>query len=62
MNEFCPRCNALKSMDSILIERDDFDREGKPLKETTTNYYCSDCHSFVCSDSEIVSEKQGLSC
>jgi len=57
MNEFCPRCNALESMDSIIIQRDDYDSEGKPVKEITTNYYCSNCHSFVCSANEIVSEQ-----
>ena len=53
MNEFCPRCNALKSMDSILTERDNYDSEDKPVKEITTNYYCSDCHSFVCSENKL---------
>ena len=55
---FCPRCNSLKSMDLNSIERDDKDGEGKPIKVITTNYHCSDCHSFVCSEEEIVSEKE----
>ncbi len=57
MNEFCPRCNSMKSMDSFAAEREEADNQGKRVKVVTTSYYCSDCHTFVCSEDEAISER-----
>jgi hypothetical protein len=56
MIEFCPGCNAMKAMDWSETEREEPDDQGKPVKIITKSYYCSVCHTFVCSEDEIAED------
>ena len=53
MIEFCPRCSDMKTMDWSETKREEPDDQGKPVKIITRSYYCSDCHTFVCSEDGI---------
>ena len=59
VNEFCPRCQALRGMTVSTSRREEIDSEGKVKKILTKSYHCETCHSFVRSeDTEVGEEKE----
>lgn len=54
VNEFCPKCGTLTSMNVSTIENREKDNEGKTFKVKTTNYNCNMCHTFVRSEDEKI--------
>lgn len=53
-NDFCPKCNALTSMNLTTTESVEKDNEGKKFKVVTTSYTCNKCHAFVKSEDKKI--------
>jgi len=54
INDFCPKCNALTSMNLTTTKSTEKDKEGKIFKVITTSYNCNMCHTFVKSEDKKI--------
>lgn len=54
INDFCPKCNALTSMNLTTTESIEKDKESKIFKVITTSYNCNMCHTFVKSEDKKI--------
>lgn len=53
-NDFCPKCNALESMNLVTTESIEKDKDGKSFKVITTSYNCNKCNTFVKSEDKKI--------
>jgi uncharacterized protein YjiK len=58
INEFCPKCSALKSVTSSTTEIIEKNDEGNLVKIITVSFHCNDCHTFVRSEDKQVQINQ----
>ena len=50
VNEFCPKCQTLRTMTVSISRREEVDAEGNKKEIVTKNFHCEICHSFVRSE------------